>query len=159
MYIQRIFRAKASEKYKDPMLGLAAQVLDILWPPHILCIYDVVSSKNNPSGPTQQVLFAPLPGDLACPVQALRMFISVRCSSKSTAAFFMDCKGVAVTASRFTMMLRKALTGLGIQPSLYSSKSFRVGAASICYSLNIHVNISTILETIIYIYLTHRHTP
>ena len=94
-------------------------------------------TKNNSSGQIQQVLFAPLPGDLACPVQALRTFISVRCSSKSDAAFFIDCKGVSITASRFTMVLRKALVGLGIlEPLSYSSKSFRVGAASMCYSMN-----------------------
>ena len=35
------------------------------------------------------------------------------------------------------MVLRKALSGLGIlEPLSYSSKSFRVGAASMCYSLN-----------------------
>ena len=95
-------------------------------------------TKNNTSGTPQQVLFAPLPGDIACPVLALLTFRSVRVQSKGSVAFFTDSVGTPVTASRFNVMLRKALQGLGIPDvALYSSKSFRVGAASMCYSLNL----------------------
>ena len=38
-------------------------------------------TKNNTSGTPQQVLFAPLPGDIACPVLALLSFRSVRVQS------------------------------------------------------------------------------
>ena len=97
-------------------------------------------TKNNTSGPPQLVLFGPLPGDIACPVSALRAFISVRRSSKSTAAFFIDSMGMPVTSARFNMMLRKALQCLGtLQPNTYSAKSFRIGAASMCYSLNMPI--------------------
>lgn len=95
-------------------------------------------TKNNPSGPTQQVLFGPLPGDSVCPVLALRSYICTRHPSSGDSAFFIDSVGKAVTSNRFNLMLRKALQGLGILDTmLYSAKSFRVGAASGCYSLNL----------------------
>ena len=100
----------------------------------------LVKTKNNTSGPTQQVLFAPFPGDLASPVQALRAFMSVHHSSKSTVAFFIDSKGIPASSARFNLVLRKALQGLGLlQPMTYSAKSFRIGAASMCYSMNMSV--------------------
>ena len=97
-------------------------------------------TKNNSSGSVQQVLFAPLPDDIACPVRNLLVFRSARASSDGSAAFFSDSSGIPVSASRFNVMLRKALLGLGISDSkLYSAKSFRVGAASMSYSLNMSV--------------------
>ena len=88
----------------------------------------------------EQVLFAPLPDDIACPVRNLLVFRSARASSEGSAAFFSDSSGIPVSASRFNVMLRKALLGLGISDTkFYSAKSFRVGAASLSFSLNMSV--------------------
>ena len=98
-------------------------------------------TKNNSSeGPAQQVLFAPLPGDIACPVHALLKFISVRATSTGATAFFIDRLGNAVTPERFNLVLRKILTSLEIlEPERYTANSFRIGAASMAYSLNMSV--------------------
>ncbi len=100
----------------------------------------LVKTKNNSSGPVQQVLFAALPGDIACPVRALLTFMSVRAMSSGTQAFFTDRLGYAVTPERFNLVLRRILTSLEVlEPERYTAKSFRVGAASMAYSLNLSV--------------------
>ncbi len=100
----------------------------------------LVKTKNNSSGPAQQVLFAALPGDIACPVRALLTFMSVRAMSSGTQAFFTDRLGYAVTPERFNLVLRRILTSLEVlEPERYTAKSFRVGAASMAYSLNLSV--------------------
>ena len=100
----------------------------------------LVKTKNNSSGPAQQVLFAALPGDIACPVRALLTFMSIRATSSGTQAFFTDRLGYAVTPERFNLVLRRILTSLEVlEPERYTAKSFRVGAASMAYSLNLSV--------------------
>ncbi len=100
----------------------------------------LVKTKNNSSGPVQQVLFAALPGDIACPVRALLTFMSIRAMSSGTQAFFTDRLGYAVTPERFNLVLRRILTSLEVlEPERYTAKSFRVGAASMAYSLNLSV--------------------
>jgi len=100
----------------------------------------LVKTKNNSSGPAQQVLFAALPGDIACPVRALLTFMSIRAMSSGTQAFFTDRLGYAVTPERFNLVLRRILTSLEVlEPERYTAKSFRVGAASMAYSLNLSV--------------------
>jgi len=97
-------------------------------------------TKNNPSGPIQQILFAPLPGDDICPVRALHSYLSVRPTFTGNSAFFIDSTGKVVSPDRFNTMLRKILRDMKIPDSRrYSAKSFRVGAASMAYSLNVPV--------------------
>ncbi len=101
--------------------------------------FSLNKTKNNSRGNRrpQQVLFGPLPGDIICPVMALRLFAASRYRSKGDVAFFIDSTGKMVTPDRFNTMLRKALQGMGVLDHMrYSSKSFRIGAASMCYSLN-----------------------
>jgi len=56
----------------------------------------LAKTKNNSEGAAQRVLFAPLPGDIACPVHALLTFMSVRATSTGAKAFFVDGLGNAV---------------------------------------------------------------
>ena len=100
----------------------------------------LLKTKNNSSGPIQQILFAPLPDDDICPLRALHSYLSVRPTSKGNTAFFIDSTGKVVSPGRFNIMLRKILRDLKIPDShRYSAKKFRVGAASMAYSLNIPV--------------------
>ena len=98
----------------------------------------LLKTKNNSSGPIQQILFAPLPDDDICPVRALHSYLSIRPTSKGSTAFFIDSTGKVVSPGRFNTMLRRILRSMKILDShRYSAKSFRVGAASMAYSLNI----------------------
>ena len=102
--------------------------------------FALIKTKNNSNGPVQQVLFAPLPGDIACPVRALLIFLSVRTASTGAKAFFIDKSGNVVTPERFNLVLRRIPTSLEIlEPDRYTAKSFRIGAASMAYSLNMSV--------------------
>ena len=97
-------------------------------------------TKNNSSGPFQEVLFPPIPGDVLCPVTAIREYLELRPSTSSKSPFFLDLDGLPLVARIFNEVLRSVLTRMAIPDvELYSSKSFRVGAASDAYALNIPV--------------------
>ena len=98
-------------------------------------------TKNNSAGPFQEVLFPPIPGDVLCPVTAIREYLELRPSTSSKSPFFLDLDGLPLEARVFNEVLRSVLTRMSIpNVELYTSKSFRIGAASDAYALNIPVS-------------------
>jgi len=98
-------------------------------------------TKNNSAGPAQEVLFPSLALDPICPVSAVRSFLSKRPVTLGVAPFFIDQSGSPVLPKRFTDVLRLALSAAGISdPESFSSKSFRVGAASDAFALSVPEN-------------------
>ena len=97
-------------------------------------------TKNNTAGPYQEVLFPPIPGDVLCPVTAVREYLELRPSTSSKTPFFLDLDGLPLEARVFNVVLRSVLTRMSIPDvDLYTSKSFRIGAASDAFALNIPV--------------------
>ena len=95
-------------------------------------------TKNNSAGPAQEVLFPSLASDPICPVSAVRSFLSKRPVTMGSAPFFIDHSGSPVLPKRFTDVLRLALSAAGVtDPESFSSKSFRVGAASDAFALSV----------------------
>ena len=100
--------------------------------------FDLTKTKNNSSGPSQEVIFPRLVADPICPVSAVKCFMASRPVTEGSAPFFIDSGGEDVTPKKFTEVLRLALTGVGVTNALaFSSKSFRVGAASDAFALAI----------------------
>ena len=100
--------------------------------------FDLTKTKNS-SGPSQEVIFPQLVADPICPVTAVKFFLASRPTTLGSAPFFIDSLSEDVTPKRFTeILLRLALTRVGVQDALsFSSKSFRVGAASDAFALAI----------------------
>ena len=97
-------------------------------------------TKNNSSGPYQEVLFPPIPDDVLCPVTAVREYLELRPGTSPETPFFLDLDGSPLKARVFNIVLRTVLARMSIPDvELYSSKSFRIGAASDAYALNIPV--------------------
>ncbi len=95
-------------------------------------------TKNNSAGPAQEVLFPSLAPDPICPVSAVKSFLARRPVTLGSAPFFIDHSGSPVLPKRFTDVLRLALSAAGISdPESFSSKSFRVGAASDAFALSV----------------------
>lgn len=95
-------------------------------------------TKNNSAGPAQEVLFPSLAPDPICPVSAVRSFLARRPVTLGSAPFFIDQSRSPVLPKRFTDVLRLALSAAGIlDPESFSSKSFRVGAASDAFALSV----------------------
>ena len=98
-------------------------------------------TKNNSAGPCQEVLFPPIPGDVLCPVTAVREYLDLRPKTSSKTPFFLDLDGLPLVARVFNDVLRSVLTRMSIpNVELYTSHSFRVGAASDAFALNIPVS-------------------
>ena len=97
-------------------------------------------TKNNSSGPFQEVFFPPIPDDVICPVAALQEYLRLRPKTESDVSFFLDLDGSPLVARSFNETLRSVLTRMSISHvELFSSKSFRIGAASDAFALNIPV--------------------
>ena len=97
-------------------------------------------TKNNTEGPYQEVFFPPIPGDVLCPVAAVREYLALRPNTSSKTPFFLDLDGLPLVARVFNVVLRSVLSRMSIPDvDLYSSKSFRIGAASDAFALNIPV--------------------
>ena len=67
-------------------------------------------------------------GNDLCPVSAMLAYVAIRGFREGPLFRFVD--GRPLTKDRFIHHLRSALTGVGIDSSLYSGHSFRIGAAT-----------------------------
>ena len=100
--------------------------------------FSLFKTKNNVKGPVQFVSFTPLTCELLCPVRALESFLAVRRGSALGDAFFATDRGVPITSHIFNVMLRKILAFISVpEVGRYSAKSFRFGAASDAFALDI----------------------
>ena len=95
-------------------------------------------TKNNTCGPVQEVLFGALGDDPICPVSALKKFMSVRPSTSGSHPLFVNKRRIPISPKAFNAMLRLVLSRLGFDSiKRYSAKSFRVGASSEAFSLDL----------------------
>ena len=98
----------------------------------------LVKTKNNAVGQAQDVVFPPLASDPICPVSAVGLFLAKRPVTLGSAPFFIDSSASPILPKRFTEVLKLALSAAGVpDPDTFSSKSFRVGAASDAFALSI----------------------
>ena len=72
--------------------------------------FALYKTKNNSAGPSQEVLFTPIPGDVLCPVTAIREYLELRPSTSSKSPFFLDLDGLPLEARVFNEVLRSVLT-------------------------------------------------
>lgn len=70
-----------------------------------------------------------------CPVQAVSDYMAIR--SSITGPLFINEKGTPITNKQFTKTLRRCISKLGLDPSLYTSHSFRIGGATFAHSQNL----------------------
>ena len=70
-----------------------------------------------------------------CPVVAYRKYISVRKKGSNDAPVFVFQSGICLTRSNLTSTLRRLLTSAGHKAEVYSSHSFRIGAATTAASV------------------------
>ena len=95
-------------------------------------------TKNNTCGPVQEVIFGALGDDPICPVTALRNFMSVRPLTLGSHPLFVTKRRIPISPKVFNAMLRLVLSRLGfVNIKRYSAKSFRVGASSEAFSLDL----------------------
>ena len=85
------------------------------------------SSKTDQTGRGSIIIIPPSNSNI-CPVKALKSFLNVRPPFLGT--FFRHHLGNPVTRYQFVAVLKKCLSSLNIDPSYYSSHSFRIGAAT-----------------------------
>ena len=100
--------------------------------------FEIYKTKNNQVGRMQPVLFPQLVGEITCPARAIRNYLRVRTSTAYDAPFFVDRRGTPLSRGRFNDKLKNVM--LLVEPELigrFSSKSFRIGATSDSYALNI----------------------
>ena len=100
--------------------------------------FELYKTKNNQVGRMQPVLFPCLAGEETCPVAAIRNYLRLRVATACDAPFFVDARGVPLSSGRFNDKLKSVM--LAVEPELvgrFSSKSFRMGATSDAYALNI----------------------
>ena len=100
--------------------------------------FDLHKTKNNSRGRMQPVFFPRLEDEIACPATAIEAYIRVRPETDSTTPFFVDRKGKPMTYGRYNEGLVRLMEK--IEPELkgrFSTKSFRIGATSDAYALNI----------------------
>ena len=89
----------------------------------------------------QPVLFPVLLGKITCPVLALKNYMKVRVAFDFDAPFFVDRLGEPLSRGRFNEKLKKVMCL--VEPDLpgrFPSKSFRIGATSDSYALNIPID-------------------
>ena len=103
--------------------------------------FDLHKTKNNPRGRVQPVLFPRLQDEIACPATAIEAYLQVRPKTDPTTPFFVDRTGKAMTYVRYNEGLIRLMAK--IEPDLkgrFTTKSFRIGATSDAYALNIERN-------------------
>ena len=66
-----------------------------------------------------------------CPVKAILAYIAVRGSEPGLPFMFANQQGL--TGDKLVLHVRRALTKAGINPDLYASHSFRIGAATVAH--------------------------
>ena len=101
-------------------------------------VFQLYKTKNNQVGPMQPVLFPILENEVTCPATAIRNYMRVRRGAARNTPFFVDARGVPLSRGRFSEKLKRVMDA--VEPDLsgrYSSKSFRIGATSDAYALNI----------------------
>ena len=110
----------------------------IMRPDGWIC-FEIYKTKNNQVGRMQPVLFPVLLGEITCPVLALKNYMKVRVATVFDAPFFVDRLGKPLSRGRLSNEKLKKVMCL-VEPELpgrFSSKSFRIGATSDSYALNI----------------------
>ena len=71
-----------------------------------------------------------------CPVMAYKKYITLRGKVVGDAPVFVFQSGICLTRSNLTSMIRRLLTSAGLNAVVYSSHSFRIGAATTAASAN-----------------------
>lgn len=66
-----------------------------------------------------------------CPVSAVHTFTNMR--PKTFGPFFLNESGSPVTTTHFNKILKSCILKLGLDPKLYTSHSFRIGAATLAH--------------------------
>ena len=100
--------------------------IDDLSHPSILRIC-IKQSKTDPFRKGVHIIVGAT-GDCLCPVAAVLQYIAIR--GKEPGPLFRFSNGSALTRQNFVSSVRRALSGIGLQTSLYSGHSFRIGAAT-----------------------------
>ncbi len=85
-------------------------------------------SKTDRFGHSVTLVIGPT-GTSTCPVAAMRAFLCKRNHSRNGPLFVLQC-GRFLTRRRVSFMLRVLLHSAGVDPTGYSSHSFRIGAAT-----------------------------
>ena len=67
-------------------------------------------------------------GDCLCQVAAVLQSLAIR--GKEAGPLFRSSNGSALIRQNFVSLVHRALSGMGLQTSLYSGHSFRIGAAT-----------------------------
>ena len=91
------------------------------------------ASKTDPFRKGVTILLSAAPGQITCPVAALKHLFTVN-PQPATSPLFADASGSALTRDRFITTLKLRLAGLGFDSSKYSGHSFRRGAATSSHS-------------------------
>ena len=100
--------------------------------------FDLHKTKNNPSGRIQPVHFPRLKDEIACPAKAIREYLDVRVATDPSTPLFVDRAGKPMSYTRYNEGLARVM--LKIEPHLkgcFSTKSFRIGATSDAYAMNV----------------------
>ena len=100
--------------------------IDDLSHPSILRIC-IKQSKTDPFRKGVHIIVGAT-GDCLCPVAAVLQYLAIR--GKEPGPLFRFSNGSALTRQNFVSSVRRALSGIGLQTSLYSGHSFRIGAAT-----------------------------
>jgi len=91
-------------------------------------IIDLRHTKTSQYGRSQVIKLREIPGSAMCPFQAVHSYNALR--PKGASAFLCHFDGSQVTRHQFQAILRKAAIAAGLDPRLYTSHSFRIGAAT-----------------------------
>jgi len=97
-------------------------------------------SKTNQFGRRSRgVPLLPLPGSILCPVAAYENMCRLSPGVDTDPAFFFKTKGVVtpVTYAVFQRRLKASVKAIGLDPSLFSSHSFRRGGACLAFKAGI----------------------
>ncbi|XP_077175219.1 integrase/recombinase xerD homolog [Paroedura picta] len=88
-------------------------------------------SKCDQGGKGNHVYLPALRGEADCPRRAMAAYLEIR--PALAGPLFVHQNGSCLSRYQFVAVLRACLQGAGLQPSLYGSHSFRIGAATEAY--------------------------
>ncbi|XP_071116817.1 uncharacterized protein [Haliotis cracherodii] len=121
----------------DPEVNVCIKDV-VLHPSQAKCAVNLKTSKTDPfrQGVTVNVFAT---SGSCCPFSSMRllMFVRLQCGAKPCDAMFTDRGGLPVARSAFLSWLNIVLCRIGLNPSLYSGHSFRIGAATTAAHVNI----------------------